>query len=64
MSKKVLERQHDVTRILNSFKSFIYQKGCAQQFKMKKYQNTQVSSVLHKTQKNLLTLKQAKQIDY
>ena len=62
-SENVLERPHDVTRVLNSFKSLIkqiYQKECAQQFNMKKDQNTEVASPLRKTQENLLTLKQKK----
>ena len=51
ISENVLERPHDVTRLLNSFKSLIkqiYQKGCAQQFNMKKDQNTEVASPLQK----------------
>ena len=67
ISGNVLERPHDVTRVLNSFKLLIkqiYQKGCAQQFNMKKDQNTEVASPLHKIQENLLTLKQKKQIDF
>ena len=31
---------------------------------MKKNQNTEVTSVLHKMQENLFTLKQIKQIDF
>ena len=63
ISENVLERPHDVTRVLNSFKSLIkqiYQKECAQQFSMKKDQNTEVAAPLHKIQENLLTLKQKK----
>ena len=68
ISQNVAERPHNITSILNIFKSFIkkvYQKKiCTQKFREKKDQKVYFASEISRRKEKLLTLKQKKQIDF
>ena len=65
--QKMVERPHNITRILNNFKSFIkqvYQKEWTQNINKKKDQNNYFRTEISQKEEQLLTLKEIKQNDF
>ena len=65
--QNIAERLHNITSILNNFKSFIrqiYQKEWRQNINKKKEQNNYFRAGISQKVEKVLTLKEKKQIDF